>query len=233
MSPLYMAANIENGLAPRVEFGNYLPQIITVEVGVNLRGGDGLVPEHLLDSTQVSPAFDQVGGKRMPKGMRTDAFGDAGGLRQVFDDGENHDACEPGAPSVQKNVRPMPWLDLHVDAVAFDVHVDKLLGCSADGYEPLLVAFADDPEKAYVKVEVLHTKVDQLADPEPGAVQGLQNGPVARAFGGRHVDGIQQLVYLDHAEGVGQLSTELGRINQLHRVFADLPFEEQVLVKRL
>ena len=41
-----------------------------VDVGVDLRGEDGLVAEHLLDDPQVRPAFDEVGGEGVAEGVR-------------------------------------------------------------------------------------------------------------------------------------------------------------------
>jgi hypothetical protein len=47
-------------LSPGVKCPVHFAQIVPVKVEVNLRGGDGLVPQHLLNRPQVSPAFDQV-----------------------------------------------------------------------------------------------------------------------------------------------------------------------------
>src|SRR2546430_15581849 len=40
-------------------------QVVPVDVGVQLRGGEIRVPEHFLDGAEVRTAFEQVGRKRM------------------------------------------------------------------------------------------------------------------------------------------------------------------------
>ena len=44
------------------------------DVGVDLRGGDAAVPEHLLDGAQVGAALQQVGGEGMAQRMRGNLF---------------------------------------------------------------------------------------------------------------------------------------------------------------
>ena len=61
-------------LAPRMKFFNHLLQIISVQMRVYLGGGNGLMTQHLLHGTQISPALDQMGGKRMSEGVRADTF---------------------------------------------------------------------------------------------------------------------------------------------------------------
>jgi hypothetical protein len=48
-----------------------------VDVQVYLGGGNGFVTEHLLNGTQVGPAFKQMCGKRVAQGMRAYLFSDA------------------------------------------------------------------------------------------------------------------------------------------------------------
>ncbi len=43
-----------------------------VDMGVNLRGRETGMPEHLLDRAQVSSVAEQMGGKRMTQEMRPD-----------------------------------------------------------------------------------------------------------------------------------------------------------------
>lgn len=42
-----------------------------VEVGIDLGSGYAAVAEHYLNKPQVNPMVQQVGGKRVPQGMRT------------------------------------------------------------------------------------------------------------------------------------------------------------------
>ena len=61
-------------LPPWMEVPDHLLQVVAVQMGVDLGRGDGLVAQHFLYRTQVCTSFDQVGGKRVPKGMRTDGL---------------------------------------------------------------------------------------------------------------------------------------------------------------
>lgn len=63
-----------NTLATRMKLLHNLPQVIAIQVGINFRSGDGLMPEHLLHGTQIGTAFDQVSGKRMTKRVRADGL---------------------------------------------------------------------------------------------------------------------------------------------------------------
>ena len=60
-------------------------------MGVNFSGKDRLMAEHFLDSPEVSSSIDQVGGKRVPEGMRADLLPQTYFFRKALNDGENHD----------------------------------------------------------------------------------------------------------------------------------------------
>ena len=82
-------------------------------------------------------------------------------------------------------------------------------GDVADRHQPLLVALADDPDERAVGREVLAVESDRLADPQPGRVEQLQQGPVAQAAGlrGRLVAGrLEQALGLRDGQRLGQES---------------------------
>src|SRR3546814_2541297 len=82
-------------------FDERLPEKLAVQVGVNLGGGDGCMAQPILNSTQVRPPFHQMGGERMPEGMRADFFGDFRGGCQLPDDHKDHYPGMPASPPVQ------------------------------------------------------------------------------------------------------------------------------------
>ena len=51
-------------------------QIFAINVRVDLRGRDVRVPEHVLHGTQVGATLEQMGGERVPQGVRRDAGAD-------------------------------------------------------------------------------------------------------------------------------------------------------------
>lgn len=55
-----------------------LPQVAVVQVRVDLRGEDALVAEQLLHLPDAGPALEQVGGERVPEGVRRYLLLDAG-----------------------------------------------------------------------------------------------------------------------------------------------------------
>jgi hypothetical protein len=56
-------------LESRVKLVERAPQKFTVEVGIDLGGGNAFMPEHLLHRTQVCTTLDEVCCKRMSKRM--------------------------------------------------------------------------------------------------------------------------------------------------------------------
>ena len=71
---------------------DFIAQHASVDMGINLCSGDGFMSQHGLDSSQVSPSLQQMGGKRVAEGVWTDGFLDASLLCQFFDKVKHHDA---------------------------------------------------------------------------------------------------------------------------------------------
>jgi hypothetical protein len=59
---------------PRMKLNDRTFQILPVQVGIDLCGGNTFMAQHFLHGAQVGAAFYQMGGKRMPESMRTDSF---------------------------------------------------------------------------------------------------------------------------------------------------------------
>ena len=45
-------------------------QIISIEMGIDLGGGDGRMAEHLLHSAQIGATFDEMRGEGMAEAVR-------------------------------------------------------------------------------------------------------------------------------------------------------------------
>ena len=54
-----------------------LSEMVTGNVGIILGGRDINMAKHHLNGSQISPAFEEVAGKRVPKTVRSDFFFDA------------------------------------------------------------------------------------------------------------------------------------------------------------
>ena len=70
------------------------PQVVLVQMRVNLGGGDAFVAEHFLHGTQVGAALDEVRGKGVPERVRTHCLVDACRCHPLFHEHEDHLAGE-------------------------------------------------------------------------------------------------------------------------------------------
>ena len=77
---------------PGMVLDDFTSQHVTVNMRVNFCCCDGLMSQHALYGAQVCAAFQQVGGKRMAEGVRTDIFGDSCLFCEFLDEVEYHDA---------------------------------------------------------------------------------------------------------------------------------------------
>ena len=69
-----------------VKLFNRIGQISSIQMGVDLCGGDAFVTQHFLHGAQVCSGFYQVRGKTVSKSMRANGFGNAGFDSQAFDE---------------------------------------------------------------------------------------------------------------------------------------------------
>src|SRR5436190_1838062 len=73
-------------LPPRMELLVYRPQVLAIDVRVDLRRGDVGVTEHFLYGTKVRPSLQQVRGERMPQRVRRHVLLDPGPLHVLLED---------------------------------------------------------------------------------------------------------------------------------------------------
>ena len=90
---------------------NFTSEHVPVDMRINFRGGDGFMSQHALNCPQIGAAFQQMGGKGMAERVRADILGDAGLFRQFFNHVKHHDAGDTIAPSCQKYVIFVSFLD--------------------------------------------------------------------------------------------------------------------------
>lgn len=64
----------------------YIEQILRVDVGVPLRGGETGVAQQLLDGPEVSATLEKVGCKRVPERMGAGLGANSGALQAPIDD---------------------------------------------------------------------------------------------------------------------------------------------------
>ena len=56
---------------PRVGLIPNATEVVELDVGIDLSGGDALVAEHLLDGAEIGPTGKHVGGERVSQDLAT------------------------------------------------------------------------------------------------------------------------------------------------------------------
>lgn len=69
-----------------MEFQQRIGQIVAIQMRVNLRSGDTLMPQHFLHRAQICPRFHQMRGETMSESVRRYIFPHPRLQRQGLDD---------------------------------------------------------------------------------------------------------------------------------------------------
>ena len=85
----------------------HLPQVLPIHVGVDLRGGDVHVPEHLLHGTEVGAPLQQVRGERVSERVGRHVLGDPRALDVAAQDLPGTMRVR-GLPRAFRNSTPFP-----------------------------------------------------------------------------------------------------------------------------
>jgi hypothetical protein len=154
------------------------------------------VAQHLLDAAQVGAPFEQVGGGGVPEPVRAGIGGHPGRPQPLVHHpprGARVEAATPqpeeqrGAAGPGDQDRPAGLLPL----------LDGPDRRDADRHRALLAALAEHPDRPPPQVERAGVEPAQLADPDPGRVQQLEDGPVPQG---------------DRALGRGPVRRRLGHV---------------------
>ena len=114
---------------------DFVAQARAVDVDVDLGGGDALVPQHLLDGAQVGTTLEQMGGKTVAQGVRTDDLADARQLTQLLDDVKYHLAREHGTTTVEEQDVLAAFLGHLVGTGLLQIEVNLFDGDLRDGHQ--------------------------------------------------------------------------------------------------
>src|SRR5690349_7741254 len=126
------------------------PQVVAVDVRVQLRGGEVRVAEHFLDGAEVGATLEQVGRERVPQGVRRHPLRQPGEPRRTLDDAPRAYARQGRAAGVEKYQPPsLPLVEAGTDLACVQRHGtqrapthrhDSLLrALTEDAGEPILV----------------------------------------------------------------------------------------------
>ena len=190
--------------------------------GVDLRGGDAGVSEHLLHLPQVGAAGQQVRGEAVPQRVRADRGGDAGRGCVFLDQFPDRLPPQPAAaPREEQPGRRGGCGRGKLGALLAEVLPNGIGRALAQRGEPLLAPFAVAGAEALLQVQIGQLEVRDLRRPAAGRVEQLQERPVPQIKGVDPLRRGEQPV--DHAgrEHVGNPLPQLVAANQLDEVFAD------------
>src|SRR5688572_3728528 len=189
-------------------------QPLPVDVGVDLRGGDLGMAEHLLHVAEVGPSLHQMRGEGMADGVGEDAAVDARPLRPLLQDPPDADAGQLPALAADEDL-----LAGGVPASAVDIGAEEVDGPTSHGHDPLLGALAEDAEVARVEVEVGEAERGDLAGAEAAGVEQLDEGAIAEIETGGGL-GVGEAANLIAGEGVGEEAGLLGGHDEAGQVVA-------------
>jgi len=135
--------------------------------------------EHLLDGAEVGAALEQVRRKRMAQEVRMHAARlEAGAVRQLAKDQEGTGAGESPTAGIQEELGPVAAIE--VGPAEGEVAAHGFGGGAAQRNEPLLAALAQHAHDAVLERDAVLLEADGLGDSEAGAVEELDEGPVAQ-----------------------------------------------------
>ena len=153
-------------------------------MGIDLRGGDGGMPEHGLDGAYVRTVLEEVGGEAVTQGVRMDIFHDAslGGI--VL-----HESLD--APRGKPECLATAFLgefwkgdeECRVDIIpVLEVRLERRSRFGREEDDAELGALAADAELFFLQVDVVAIESGQFRDAESGREEELEDGVVAKGF---------------------------------------------------
>ena len=162
------------------------------QMGVDLGGGKRLMTQEFLYDPEIGAVVKHVGGKAVAEGMRADA-GIETGLEEVFIE-FSADRASAESLSVFVDIEGVlvESFFARVQIAIGEVSLDGLQSRGADGGESFLFSFAADVEDFTEEVHVGEVEGDQFADAESGAVEGFEDGAVARPQEGISIGTVEQ-----------------------------------------
>ena len=170
---------------PRVAGRVDLAQPVDGDQRVDLRRRHRGVAEQFLDDADVGAAVEQVGGEGVPQRVRRDLRRSTPAPRSAADRRIDQALCrDSGPPRTLRNSAPPRTPARPVGRQRrpgpHQVVLDGPQRVAADRDDPLLAALAGQPHRRLPAVEVVDGQPDRLGDARAGAVEQLQQRPVAQ-----------------------------------------------------
>ncbi len=157
-------------------------EVLEIKMGVDLCGTDAGVTQKFLHRPQVAAGFEQVRGEGMPEQVGMHAHREALGARVARDEQLHRAAAQaPAAVIEEQGV----LADRGHRRTFAQPQLQRRQCLRAHRHDAGLVAFAGHAHGTVGQMQVAQIKTHQLGEPQPGGIQQLHHGQVARARASR------------------------------------------------
>ena len=158
---------------------------------VELRRAQIRMPEHLLNAAKIRSPLEQVRRERMAEDVRVHALRvEACPGGEPSEDEERAGPRQASSLDVEEELRPVAAVEVRPPAA--QVAAQRLDPLAPERHDSFLVALADAADEAALKVDGAAFEPDGLADPQPGAVEELDERAVTQLPRRRPVRGVDQ-----------------------------------------
>ena len=169
------------------------------DVGVALRGPEIRVTEHLLDGAQVGATLEEMRCERVPEQVRVHATRlEARAIGELAQDEKRAGARERTTARVEEELGAIAAVE--VGATEREVAAHGLGGGPTERDEPLLAALPEHAHDALLDGDARLLEPRGLRHAQPGAVQELDERPVAKPARRRPGGGVDQALGLGRRE---------------------------------
>src|SRR5436190_8212077 len=197
-----------------------LPEILPIDVSIDLGRGDVDMTKHLLYRAEIGPPLEKVRREGVPQRVGRHVLGDCGAFDVAAKDLPGaHSREGPPARVEEEHSLSLSLLESRPELAQVDRHgADR---GTADGNEPLLAALAEHANETFLEQEVANAERDPLRHPETGAIRELEERPVAEDHVVVERRRGEETLHLVDGEHVGQLAPSLRRLEPVARVAHD------------
>src|SRR5216683_2628096 len=207
------------------------PQIVAVDVRVQLGGGEVRVAQHFLHGAQVRAALEQVRRERVPEGVRRYPLRQPGEAGRSLDDAPRAHPRQGRAAGVEKHQpASLPLVEAGADLAGVQRHRPERP--PAHRHDALLRTLPENAGEAILVQDVLQLQAHELGHPRAGGIREFEQCAVAdreRLVGiGRR----EQAFDLGDRQDGRQAAPLPWRLQTLARVARGMAFADQIAIVR-
>jgi len=173
---------IEPLLTPWMELPMNRLELAPIDLSVDLGRGDGGMPQHLLNDSEVGTSRKKVGGEGVAELVRMDGLLDAGQSRIVADELPDPGRGEWMAPDGKKDFCTGSGSD-QFGARDLEIGLQGGKSRTTDRNQACFVPFAGDADHPSFFIKVFQSDVTGFSDAKTAGIEKFQKCPVANLQG--------------------------------------------------